>query len=727
MSPTTRFPDLLSSPDQDAPHSIYSNEHRISPPVTQALTLLDIGRMGIEINVSDPTSEPSGQAFLEENGLFQLLLETLPHMAFVIWPGGQAAYYNQVFLNYLGFHPRPDKASRTALQHPDDQPVLEAARKAAVASLSDYVVEARMRRYDGVWRWHRIHNKPLLRDGQPVAWLGTAVDIHDFREANEALERRVREHTAKLEITNQKLTIEIQQRQLTEQVLRDSETRYRMLYNRTPMALQSVDANGRLIDVNDTWLSLFEHQRDDVIGRSPADFMTPDSAENYRKYAWPEMTARPEIVQVVDYQFLTSAGRIVDGRLSATGEFDAEGRFIRSWSAIADVTTEKRAAQELRQAQRLEAVGQLTAGMAHDFNNLLTAVLGSLELLAKRLPARELHVTALLAAATTAAQRGAALTTQLLAFSRQQRIAAKPTDLRAVIEKISPLLQSTIGAAIKLDIVAEPDLWIALGDPTQLELATMNLAINARDAMSGGGKITIRMANASRSHPVKSEEPAAGDYVSVSVADTGFGIPDDVQKRAFEPFFTTKGPGKGSGLGLSQVLGMTKQLHGGVAISSALGVGTCVTIFLPRAEVELLNQEGPSASGMTYVATARNACILLVDDDADVRDVAAAMLRDAGHNVLDVASGVAALEILSQSTTRAELLLTDVVMPGMSGVELATIVRRNWPELPVLFMTGYAGSGLLPVDANDNVLKKPFQAVELETRVLQAIARTGTA
>ena len=506
--------------------------------------MLDTGRMGMEITVSDTTPEPPSQAFVEENGPFQLLLETLPHMAFVIWPGGHAAYYNQVFLNYLGFHPSPDKASRTALQHPDDQPVLEAARKAAVATLSDYVVEARMRRQDGAWRWHRIHNKPLIKDGRPVAWLGTAVDIHDFREANEALERRVREHTAQLEIANQQLTAEIQQRQLTEQVLRDSETRYRMLYNRTPMALQSVDANGRLIDVNDTWLSLFEYQRGEVLGRSPADFMTSASAEDYRKNAWPEMTAGPEIVQVVDYQFLTGAGRIIDGRLSATGEFDAEDRFIRSWSAIADVTAEKCANQELRQAQRLEAVGQLTAGVAHDFNNLLTAVLGSLELLAKRLTAREPQVAALLAAATTAAQRGAALTTQLLAFSRQQRIAAKPTDLQAVIEKITPLLQSTVGAAIKVNIVTETDRWLALGDQTQLELAIMNLAINARDAMPGGGTITIRVANIWRGSPVKPEEPEAGDYVSVSVADTGSGIPDDVQKRAFEPFFTTKDQAK---------------------------------------------------------------------------------------------------------------------------------------------------------------------------------------
>jgi PAS domain S-box-containing protein len=681
----------------------------------------------MEMNVSDPTPEPPEQTVLEENGPFQLLLETLPYIAFVIWPEGQAAYYNRVFIDYLGFRPGPDKASRTALHHPDDQPVLEAARAAGVATSSDYVIEARVRRHDSVWRWHRIHNKPLLRDGQPIAWLGTAVDIHDFREANEALERRVRERTAELEIANQQLTAEIQQRQETEKVLRDSEARYRMLYNRTPMALHSVDAKTRLIDVNDTWLEMLGYKREDVLGRSPADFMTAESAERYRPKAWPEMLAGLQAVRVVDYQFLTSSGSVVDGRLAASGEFDTEGRFVRSWSAIADVTAEKRADQDLRQAQRLEAVGQLTAGIAHDFNNLLTAVLGSLELLTKRLSDREPRITTLLAGATTAAQRGAALTSQLLAFSRQQRITAEPIDLHEVIEKIKPLLQATIGAAIEIDIVVEPDLWIALGDPTQLELAIMNLAINGRDAMLGAGTITIRVANASRGSPVKPEEPAPGDYVSLSVADTGSGMPDDVQERAFEPFFTTKGPSKGSGLGLSQVLGMTKQLHGGVAISSVCGTGTCVTIFLPRAEVGLFHPGTPATSGMTYPALERNVRVLLVDDDADVRDIAAAMLREAGHDVVEVASAAAALDILTQSTTRAELLLTDVVMPGMNGVDLATIVRRDWPELPVLFMTGYAGSGLLPADANDNVLRKPFQAVELATKVLQAVAQTRTA
>ena len=187
------------------------------------------------------------------------------------------------------------------------------------------------------------------------------------------------ERTAELEMVNQKLTAEIMRRQKTEEGLRASEARYKRLYNRTPMALQSVDSAARLIDVNDTWIEMFEYKRDEVIGRLPADFMTPDSAKRYREQAWPEMLASGGQLRVVDYQFVTRSGRIFDGRLAASGEFDADGRFVRSWSAIADVTAEKRADRDLRQAQRMDAVGQLTAGIAHDFNNLLTAILGPVQ------------------------------------------------------------------------------------------------------------------------------------------------------------------------------------------------------------------------------------------------------------------------------------------------------------------------------------------------------------
>jgi PAS domain S-box-containing protein len=667
---------------------------------------------------------------LIENGIrddetrFQLLLDTLPFIAFLIAPGGRALYFNQTCVDYHGFRPGPETAARTALVHPENQSRLVAARKSASATTSEYIVEARLLRHDGAYRWHRIHNKPLIRSGQLEGWLGTAIDIHEVVHANEILEQRVSERTADLEAANQRLSAEILQRQQTEEGLRASEARYRLLYNRTPMALQSVNAEARLIDVNDTWLAMFGYTREEVIGRCPADFMTPESTDRYRTSAWPEMLASGGDLRVVDYQFRTRSGRVFDGRLAASGEFDPDGRFVRSWAAIADVTAEKRTDRELRQAQRMEAVGQLTAGIAHDFNNLLTAILGNLELLAQR-PSRDTERNArLIAGAQAAAERGAKLTAQLLAFSRKQRIAAEPVDLNRLIDTVVPLLRSTIGGNIGITVKADPGASAALADPAQLELAILNLAINARDAMPEGGGITLETANVIRGEPIHPEEPEAGEYVAVRLADTGSGIPDAVRDRIFEPFFTTKGIGKGSGLGLPQVLGVVKQLGGGLSVRSEPGEGACFSIFLPRAGATAHEAATPMAAA-SGTEPGRRPRILLVDDDPDVRSIAGAMLSESGYEVVQAASGAAALEALERADSRAELVVADIAMPGLNGVEFAAIVRRAWPGLPVLLMTGYAESALLRQGAAAHeVLRKPFQAAELDAKVQLALVRS---
>jgi PAS domain S-box-containing protein len=673
--------------------------------------------------MNDRDGGPIDQGLRDSESRLHLLLDTLPFIAFMIAPGGRAEHYNQKFIEYHGFVPGDDSAARTMLLHPDDQPLLISTRKSAAEARDEYVVEARLRRHDGAYRWHRIHNKPLIHAGDLIGWLGSAVDIHDMVHANEILEQGVSERTVELEAVNQRLTAEILQRQCTEEGLRASEERYRLLYNRTPMALQSVDAQARLIDVNDTWLNLFEYKREEVIGHLPAEFMTADSAHRYRLEAWPEMLMSGGQLRVVDYQFLTRSGRMFDGRLAASGEFDADGRFVRSWAAIADVTVEKRADRDLQRAQRMDAVGQLTAGIAHDFNNLLTAILGNLELMTRRQgdPAR---TERLIAGAKNAAERGAKLTEQLLAFSRQQRIAAEPVDLNRVIQGMAPLLQSTMGGNIGIDFKAAPALAAALADPTQVELAILNLAINARDAMPDGGAITIETANAERGDPVWPEEPAPGHYVAIQVTDIGSGISDAVRERMFEPFFTTKGVGKGSGLGLSQVLGVLKQLGGGVSVRSALNEGTSISIFLPRADETLAaGMEAPFVRTPIEPASARRECILLVDDDADVRAITAAMLGEVGYEVVEASSGAAGLDALERADSRADLVLADIAMPGINGVEFAVIVRRTWPSLPVLLMTGYADSGLLLRSAEHEVLKKPFQAAELEASLRRAMVR----
>jgi PAS domain S-box-containing protein len=674
-------------------------------------------------------NKPSNEidpALLASDEWPRILLETLPHIAFIIAPGGRAAYYNQRFTDYLGFRPGPDSASRTALHHPDDQATLEAARVAGAAARHEYIVEIRLRRHDGTYRWHRVHNKPLLRGEQVVAWLGTAVDIHDVVEANAALEQRVRDRTRELECANATLGDEIGRRKRTEQELRESESRYRTLYNRTPVALQSVDATGILIDINDTWTEMFGYPRDEALGRSPAAFMTAESAARYEALSWSDPRVNRGQALSIDCQFVARSGQTFDGRISGRGEFDADGRFLRSWSAIADISAEKRAARELQQALRVETMGQLTAGIAHDFNNLLTAILGNLELLARPSDDPE-RFERLLAGAHSAAERGARLTSQLLTFSRQQRIAVRSVDLGSLLEGMLPLLRSTIGATIDISVETAATPAAALADPTQLELAVMNLAINARDVMPAGGRILITVARVRRNEPERPEEPEAGDYLEVAVSDTGSGIPESVRERIFDPFFTTKEAGKGSGLGLLHVLGVARQLGGGVAVRSKPGEGTRVAIFLPPADQTSAGAgESPVPDPVIDAAPDQNTTILLVDDDPLVLATTASMLRDRGYVVSEATSGAEALRLLAPDGGSVSLLITDVAMPGMTGAELVEQARRVRPDMPVLFITGYAASELLPANGEQEVLGKPFRDTDLFVTVARAMRRGKT-
>lgn len=662
-------------------------------------------------------------ALRESEERFRTMLEALPHIAFVIRAGGTAEYYNQRFTEYVGGPIGVDPVSRLSLHHPEDQDRLQAMRMAGVSANKEYIVEARIRRHDGVYRWHLIHNKPVQTGGKTVAWLGTAVDIDDIRRANELLEDRVAKRTADLQAANVALTREIEERKRTEEVLKNSEERHRKLYHRTPMALQSVDAEARLIDVNDHWLELFGYRREEVLGRSPPEFMTEESARRYRENAWPEMLRSRGTVREVEYQFLKKSGEVFHGRLSARGEFDAEGGFVRSWSAIANITAQKQAEAQLIHAQKIEAIGQLTSGIAHDFNNLLTAVAGNLELLELKIDDASGTAAGLIAAAQRAADRGARLTAQLLAFSRKQRMDIGPVDLNKVVASMGGLLESTIGGTFRIEMAFFEGLWSTLADPSQIELVLLNLAINARDAMRIGGTITIETANIILGPPQHPELPPPGEYAMVSVADTGTGIAPEILERVFEPFFTTKEIGRGSGLGLSQVLGVAQQLGGGVEIDTRLGKGTVFKIYLPRArEMEAISSETAQTGNLESAGAESSAVILLVDDDADVRTVAAAMLRDFGHEVIEVDTGAAALERLEREGDRIELVIADFAMPGLNGADVARNARQNRPDLPILFITGVAEMVALAMNvAPDEILQKPFRGPELRSKVARAL------
>jgi signal transduction histidine kinase/CheY-like chemotaxis protein len=390
---------------------------------------------------------------------------------------------------------------------------------------------------------------------------------------------------------------------------------------------------------------------------------------------------------------------------------------------MTQIEERERVEETLRQMQRLEAVGQLTSGVAHDFNNLLTVVLGNLQFLERDLKAHGIDGKSVqrLYNMRIAAERGAKLTDQMLTFSRRQRLQAKTLDLNAVIEGMRELLQSTIGGSVQIETHLADDVWPAFADPTQLELAVLNLAINARDAMPVGGSLKVTTANVSLGKPLWPEDPPPGDYVQICVADRGAGMSDDVRRKAFEPFFTTKEVGKGSGLGLSQVLGFAKQSRGGVRIRSIPGEGTSVNIYLPRAAPATL-QETAAAPAVQTHCVIQGGTVLLVDDDRAVRDVTASMLRELGYAVLEAGSGGASLELVERERN-IDLVVLDFAMPGMNGVEVARQLRARRPNLPVLFITGFADRAAIEGVDPECILGKPFGTGVLAEKVKRALTR----
>jgi signal transduction histidine kinase/ActR/RegA family two-component response regulator len=399
-----------------------------------------------------------------------------------------------------------------------------------------------------------------------------------------------------------------------------------------------------------------------------------------------------------------------------TGELAAANRQL-----VAQIEERERVESTLRQMQRLEAVGQLTSGVAHDFNNLLTVVLGNIGFIEKAhsSPA-EAKLRQRLSHMRLAAERGAKLTSQLLAFSRRQRLEPRSVDLNEALASMRDLLQSTMGGSVEINTVFRPGLWHALADPTQIELVVLNLAINARDAMQVGGVVSLETANSTVGPPTRPEEPPAGEYVTIAVTDTGSGMTRDVLAKAFEPFFTTKEIGKGSGLGLSQVLGFAKQSGGGMRIETRVGQGTSVKVYLPRAASDDITGMDRGSTVLTRHPR-KGAVILLVDDDSAVREVTAAILRDLGYVVLEVGSGGAALDLLDKQA-RIDLALLDFAMPGMNGMEVARQVQAKLPALPILFVTGYADVTALREVGEARIIQKPFVGDELANKVHAALA-----
>lgn len=432
------------------------------------------------------------------------------------------------------------------------------------------------------------------------------------------------------------------------------------------------------------------------------------------------------IVALIDLMVSAHETRVNGARALQRMNDELEERVAQRTAALRAEIEEHSAAQaQLRQMQKMESIGQLTGGIAHDFNNMLAIVIGSLDMARRRLNGEE-HPKVIenINNATEGARRAAELTARLLAFSRQQALEPRAVEVNKLVTNMSELLRRTLGEHIQIEAVLSGGLWHAFADPGQLENAIVNLAVNARDAMETGGRLTIETCNAdlddryARNHP----EVAPGQYVLVSVTDTGSGMPAEVIERAFDPFFTTKGVGKGTGLGLSQVFGYIKQSGGHVKIYSEVGQGTTIKLYLPR---HLGGSAGPTLvrSQDTLPTGSFEQVILVVEDDQEVRRMTVAALEELGYRVFEAASAKEALAIMADVPQLA-LLFTDIVMPEMNGRELADRARLVKPDLRVLFTTGYTRNAVVHngvLDTGVVLLTKPFTLEQLALKVSEIL------
>jgi PAS domain S-box-containing protein len=471
------------------------------------------------------------------------------------------------------------------------------------------------------------------------------------------------------------------------------------------------DPDGRFVRVNSSKAASLNLSVEGCLGRKESDLVSREQSKAIVQAERRAIEARGPVEQIEE-------------RYSADGNsqwffvtqiplLDQSGNVTTIATIERDITERKLMEMRLRQADKMQALGTLAGGVAHDFNNLLMAVLGSLDLASRRAP-DDPRLNRLLKNAIYAAERGASLTQRLLSFSRQRDLRLQTVDVNRVIGDMNDLLLRTLGGVIRVEKNLAEDLWMALVDPDQLELAVLNLCINARDAMSESGTLTLSTRNQTVSEGQVSDLDG-GDYVVVSVADTGAGIPPDILNRVLEPFFTTKEVGKGTGLGLPMAYGLAHQSGGTVTIDSTVGVGTLVELYLSRTAAD---RRDADPEEVATAASIRRVRILLVDDDSDVRAVTAAYLTEMGHRVVEASDGASGIDIL-QADDQIDLLIADFAMPGMTGLELAIQARRHQPDLAVLLVTGYADPERLP--EGYPMLHKPFNQRELASKVTEAV------
>ena len=656
---------------------------------------------GVVITVSDVTeSRATERALRESEERFRRIANSAPVMMWVTRLDRSRDFVNDAYAEFLGLPQEEARLFDWRLAiHPDDIARVVAESLAGEASLKPFALEARYRRHDGEYRWLRSVSSPRFGiEGEHVGFIGVASDITLAKEAELALKAEVEARTAELGA---------------------SEARFRAIFETALEVLVLLTPDGTVIEQN----------------RKPAAWRPANTAQAIGRKIWdgPTMTAYPQHRPVLKQAVAeAAAGRMFTTELlmerpgaptahldlSVQPVRDGEGNVIYLLLEARDITDLKAAQEQLRQAQKMEALGQLTGGIAHDFNNLLTVVVGGLDIITKSALDDKLKRYA--DNALSAAERGARLTGQLLAFSRVQRLEVRATEVAPLIEGMRPLLFNVLGPGIDKRFEVDPHAGSIMADPTQLEVAMLNLAINARDAMPEGGVLTFRTRRLAIAGDL---ELADGDYVELAIADTGTGMSEEVASRAFEPFFTTKEVGRGTGLGLSMVYGMARQSGGTARIDSAPGEGTTVRLLFHVAAGETAVGEAAEGAGEAVPETAGSASILVIDDDPDVRGFVVATLQDQGYRVRQASDGRAGLTAFTRDAP--DLIILDFIMPGLSGAEIAARVLAERPDQPILFVSGYSETEAVRRVAPDApLLPKPFRGDALAKAVRSALRGT---
>ncbi|MBP1204734.1 PAS domain S-box-containing protein [Duganella sp. 1411] len=652
--------------------------------------------VGVMVLVIETTGKVMAENLLRASeNTFRTLSQTIPSQVWAADAGGALDWFNDQVYRYSGTEPGQLNGERWAdIVHPDDLPAATGAWAGSVASGRTFETEYRIRRADGIYRWHLVRALPIVDDhGVVQRWVGTSTDIEDQKSTAYKLQQQVAERTAE----------------------RDRMWRY------STDVMLVVTLDGWVAAVNPAFTRLLGWEEAEVVGTSLYNLVHPDDMAASRA----EMAALAEGRHTFKFENRT---------LRKGG-----GHAILSWTAVPDerfvhavgrdMTAERAAADEMRrtaaalqQSQKMEAIGKLTGGVAHDFNNLLQVISGNLQLLGADVKGNaraEKRLDNALAGVT----RGAKLASYLLAFGRRQALDPRVVKIGRFIAGMEDMLRRTLGEEIEVETVISGGLWNTLVDTAQVENAVLNLCINARDAMDGVGKLTIEVGNAmlddhyAAGHP----ELAAGQYVMIAISDTGSGMSPEVLAQAFDPFFSTKPEGKGSGLGLSMVYGFARQSGGHVKIYSEPGSGTTVKLYLPRStDVE----DAPAPPEMRAVVGGQET-ILVAEDDDGVRATVVELLSELGYRVLKASDAAAALSIID-SGLRIDLLFTDVVMPGaLRSPELARKARERLPDIAVLFTSGYTENAIVHggrLDAGVDLLGKPYTREALARKVRHVLA-----